>query len=248
MVSASVGHFRLRVWLGLSRLCRIHLDRRLPKPVFCIAGVTHPVFLGWDFAAVVLTADYDILIFITLTGSICIFTSIIGLAGVILDSRRLLAAYAILIWPGFMSLITVGYLAYKRATFALDDKLDEAWSEGFTSQGRLAIQESLRCCGYFDALHESIFNKRCFPRTVLPGCKGELYRFEKKSLGDMWIAAFTLVPLQILNIVTALVCANHVTKTFGEGVTPAYCRLTAADVKKEADQLLQCSDSDDGQL
>lgn len=186
----------------------------------------------------VLTADYDILIFITLTGSICIFTSLVGLAGIILDSRRFLTAYAILLWPGFMFLITVGYLAYKRVTFALDDKLDRTWSEGFTSQDRLTMQESLRCCGYFDALHEAIFSKRCFPRTMLPGCKGELYRFEKKSLHVIWFTAFTLAPLHIANIVIALICANHVTNRFGEGVTPVYCRLTVNDVKRNADQLL----------
>lgn len=189
----------------------------------------------------VLTADTDVLVFITLTGSIFIFASLIGIAGLILDSRRLLAAYAILLWPGFMSLVTIGYLAYKRSTFALDDKLDLAWSEGYTSQDRLVIQNSLRCCGYFDALHEAIFSTHCFPRTLLPGCKGGLYRFEKNNLGGIWAAAFTMVPLQLANMLVALLCANHVTRAFGEGITPAYCRLTTEDVEKDAENLLRSS-------
>lgn len=172
-----------------------------------------------------------------------LFTSLLGIAGLILDSRRLLALYATLLWPAFMSLLTVGYLAYKRATFALDDKLDQAWSEGYTPQDRLAIQDSLRCCGYFDAMHEAVFSKRCFPRSVLPGCKGPLYRFETASLSGIWAVAFGLVPMQIVNLVVALVCANHVTRAFGadDNITPAYCRLTAEDVKSEAEILLQSS-------
>lgn len=195
------------------------------------------LYLVWSQTSVVYTAANDVLILITLTGSILIFSSLIGAAGIILNSRPLLAAYAVLLWPGLMSMVTVGYLAYKRSTFALDHKLDSAWSEWYTSQGRLAIQDSLHCCGYYDALHEAIFNKRCYPRTLLPGCKGGLYQFEKRNLGTIWTVAFSLVPPQIANILIALLCANHVTRTFGEGITPARYRLKSADVKSDADKL-----------
>lgn len=184
-------------------------------------------------------ADNDILILITLAASIMTFTAFVGISGVFLNSRPILAAYAILLWPALASLLGVGYISYKRAAFSLDHKLNLSWSQYYTPVGRLLIQDSLRCCGFYNALHEATPSKRCYPRTPLPGCKGKLYRFESENLDIIWSAAFALVPLHLLNIMIALLCANHLTRMFGMGMTPKQYRLSSMDVKADADKILR---------
>ncbi|KAJ7017642.1 hypothetical protein C8F04DRAFT_925848, partial [Mycena alexandri] len=86
----------------------------------------------------------------------------------LLNSRPIIAVYTPLLWPAFASLVAIGYLAYKRATFALDH------SQYYTPLGRLFIQDAVRCCGFYSALHEATPRKHCCPRTALSGCKGKL--------------------------------------------------------------------------
>jgi hypothetical protein len=186
------------------------------------------------------TADNDVLILATLTGSLLVFAAFIGTTGVFLESRPLLATYAIFLWPGLISMVAVGYVTYKRSTFALDHKLDLAWSQWYTSEGRLLIQDALHCCGFYDPLHEAVPSKRCYPRTPLPGCKGKLYRFEKEQLDVIWTATFFLVMLHILNIMVALLCANHITKTFGDGIMPKKYRLSTMDLRADAEKIASC--------
>lgn len=195
-------------------------------------------FKAWDKADVMNVADNDILVIITLTASMLVFTALVGICGVFLNSRPILAAYTLLLWPALVSLLAIGYVSYKRVTFLLDHKLNLAWSQYYTSLGRLLIQDSLQCCGYYSALHEATPSSRCYPRSPLPGCKGKLYRFECDNLATIWSAAFALVLLHILNILVALLCANHVTKTFGSGITPKQYRLSGKDVKADADKIL----------
>ncbi|EMD39612.1 hypothetical protein CERSUDRAFT_150212 [Gelatoporia subvermispora B] len=192
----------------------------------------------WPQADVVNVADLDVLILITLASSALLLTFLLGLTGTILNSRPILAVYALLLWPAGLSVIIIGYVAYKRATFALDRKLSYAWSDWYTPLDRLVIQNSLRCCGFYDALHDATPSKQCYSRTPLPGCKGRLYRFEKQNLDLIWSAAFALVPLHIANIVVSLLCANHVTHTFGKGLMPKKYRLSGADVRADAEKIL----------
>ena len=49
---------------------------------------------------------------------------------------------------------------------------------------------------------------------------------------------FSLVPLHLINILVALLCANHVTRTFGKGITPKRYRLSSEDVKADAERIL----------
>jgi len=184
-------------------------------------------------------ADNDILVLITLAACIVIFTALVGLSGVFLNSRPILATYALLLWPALMSLVAVGYISYKRATFSLDHKLNFSWSQYYTPLGRLLIQDSLRCCGFYSPLHEGTPSKRCYSRTSLPGCKGKLYRFERENLRLIWSTAFTLSSLHLFNIVIALLCANHTTRTFGKGITPKQYRLRSKDVRADADEILR---------
>ena len=182
-------------------------------------------------------ADGDILILMTLSGSILIFTALVGITGTLLNSRPILAVYTLLLWPAFVSILAIGYIAYRRTTFALDRKLNFAWSQYYTPLGRLLIQDSLKCCGFYDALHEATPSKRCYTRTALPGCKGKLLRFERANLAAVWSTAFSLVPLHVLNMVIALLAANHVTGTFGKGMTPRRYRLSGMDVRMDAERL-----------
>ncbi|KAJ7599975.1 tetraspanin Tsp2 family [Mycena floridula] len=194
-------------------------------------------FGAWDHADVMYVADYDILILITLAGSILVFTALVGMTGTVLDSRPILATYALLLWPALLSMLAVGYSSYRRSTFSLDHKLNFSWSKYYTDFGRLLIQNSLRCCGYYSPLHSATFSNRCYPRTPLPGCKGVLYRFEQANLGVIWSATFSVVPLHFINIAVSLLCSNHVTKTFGKGLTPKQYRLSGADVKADAEKI-----------
>lgn len=185
-----------------------------------------------------LVADSDILALITLAASLLLAASLVGATGTILNSRPILAMYAILLWPSLASLLSVGYMSYKRAVFAPDRKLNLAWSEWYTSLGRQIIQDSLSCCGYYNPAHEAAFGSRCFPLTTMPGCKGALLRFESSNLTAVWTTIFSVVPLHLVNIVISLLCANHVTRTFGKGLMPKMYRLRVDDVRANAHDLL----------
>ena len=193
--------------------------------------------LAWDYADVMYVADYDILVLMTLSAWIIIFTSLVGWTGTFLNSRPILATYALLLWPALVSILAVGYTSYRRASLSLDLKLNFSWSQYYTPFGRLLIQNSLGCCGYYTPLHEATLSNRCYPRTPLPGCKGPLFRFEQENLGMVWSAAFSIVPLHLINILVSLLCSNHVTQTFGKGLTPKQYRLTGADVRADAEKI-----------
>lgn len=200
-----------------------------------IHSLTH---LAWDHADVMLVADSDVLILITLCSILMLTSALVGLTGTLLNSRPILAVYAILLWPALISLLTVGYTSYKRSVFALDRKLNLAWSQWYTDIGRQVIQDSLKCCGFYDPVHEAVVTRRCYPRTPLPGCKGPLLRFERNNLTTLWTLAFSFLPLHLINIFVALLCANHVTDTFGKGLMPKKYRLRVEDVRANAHSLL----------
>ncbi|KAF8575686.1 hypothetical protein K439DRAFT_1664947 [Ramaria rubella] len=191
-----------------------------------------------SLADVMWVADNDILVFITLASTLLLMTSLVGLTGTLLNSRAILAFYALLLWPSFISMLVVGYASYKREAFALDRKLNMAWSQRYDDLGRLIIQESLHCCGFYNPLHEATFSKNCYPRTPLPGCKGKLFQFEQDNLRMCWRLAFSLVPLHVLNIIASLLCSNHVDRRFGKGLTPRAYRLSMIDVRANADAIL----------
>ncbi|THV03198.1 hypothetical protein K435DRAFT_817367 [Dendrothele bispora CBS 962.96] len=191
----------------------------------------------WDHADVMYVADWDIVFLATMAASILLLTALLGVTGTLLNSRPILATYSLLLWPALISMLAVGYTSYKRYAFRLDLKLNLYWSQYYTPLGRLMIQNSLRCCGYYNPLHEAILSNKCYPRTPLPGCKGRLYTFEKQSLGTIWSTTFSIVPLHLLNIVVSLLCSNHVTRQFGKGITPRQYRLTYVDLREDAGKI-----------
>jgi hypothetical protein len=183
-------------------------------------------------------ADGDLLILITWSASMLLFTALLGVTGTLLNSRPILAVYTLLLWPAFISLLSVGYVAYKRDTFSLDHKLNLSWSRRFNSLDRLRIQDSLQCCGFYSTLHAITPSKRCYLRSPLPGCKRNFYNFEHQNLSRIWRAAFALVPLHMFNLAIALLCSNHTTNMFGKGITPKQYRLSTKDLKADAEKIL----------
>ncbi|KIK69930.1 hypothetical protein GYMLUDRAFT_212866 [Collybiopsis luxurians FD-317 M1] len=194
-------------------------------------------FRTWNHADVMYVADNDILILMTLAASILVFNALVGLTGALLNSRPILAVYTLLLWPAMISMLAVGYTSYKRYAFSLDHKLNFSWSQYYTPLGRLMIQNSLRCCGYYDPLHEATVSNKCYPRTPLPGCKGKLYQFEHENLSLIWSTTFSVLPLHLINIAVALLCSNHVTSAFGKGITPKEYRLTEQDLQADAEKI-----------
>ncbi|KAJ3936045.1 MAG: hypothetical protein NXY57DRAFT_886719 [Lentinula lateritia] len=194
-------------------------------------------FRTWNHADVMYVADNDILILITLAGSILMFTALLGLTGTLLNSRPILATYTLLLWPALISMLAVGYTSYKRYAFSLDRKLNFSWSQYYTPLGRLMIQSSLRCCGFYDPLHEATMSNKCYTRTPLPGCKAKLFRFERENLSLIWSTTFSIISLHLINIFVALLCSNHVTSVFGKGITPKRYRLSELDLKADAEKI-----------
>ena len=106
------------------------------------------------------------LVVLTLASLLCIFSSFVGLTGVVLNSRPILAFYNLLSWPTLLSLCLVGYTSYKRGALSLDRKLNQAWSQFLDDEERLPIQNSLRCCGYYNPLRTSILQQSTRPRKA----------------------------------------------------------------------------------
>ncbi|KZV92563.1 hypothetical protein EXIGLDRAFT_614208 [Exidia glandulosa HHB12029] len=186
-------------------------------------------FQGWLYCLILSTTDHPppppVLISATL---LLLLTSMLGLSGTLLNSRPILAFYAILLFPAFIALLIPAYVSYKRATFDLERKMNLAWSEWWDDRAKSIVQNSLRCCGYYSPLHQAVFSKRCYPRVPpsVRGCKAALVAYESWALRKTYTALFALVPLHLVNIIVALLCANHVTSTFGKGLTPTHYRLT----------------------
>jgi len=107
----------------------------------------------------------------------------------------------------------------------LEGKLNKQWSQQLGPTGRLAIQNQLECCGYFSPFVLATVSQTCYARSILPGCKGLYMRYERIILRRWFTIAFSLVPLHLFVMVSALLCSNHVTYRFGKGMTPKAYRL-----------------------
>ncbi|GHJ89449.1 hypothetical protein NliqN6_5851 [Naganishia liquefaciens] len=170
------------------------------------------------------------LIISTAAGALSLFTALLGFAGIILNNRAFLAVYNLLLWVCLALIVTPGYLTYKQHTFNLEGKINAQWSRSLGLSGRLRIQNQLDCCGYFSPFIEATTSNTCYARSTLPGCKSRYLKFERKVLKNWYIAAFAIVPAHLAIIVTALLCANHVTYRFGKGLMPKRYRLDAASM------------------
>ncbi|KAH9811870.1 tetraspanin Tsp2 [Melampsora americana] len=210
--------------------------------IYSLIGLIYSLlfwFRALENSDVVQVADPDVLRWLTAASSICLLTGLTGLTGTILNSRRILTIYNLLLWPSLASVLVIGYMAYKRVSLNLDLKLNQAWSEVYDSLDRLRIQNALKCCGYYNPLHEATFSSQCYPRVRLVGCKGKLVRFEKESLMKFTTSAFWIASLHMLNIVIGLLCSNHVNRQFGQNLIPIQYRLKLLDVNSHSIEFLE---------
>ncbi|KAG8851324.1 hypothetical protein FRB96_009389 [Tulasnella sp. 330] len=181
----------------------------------------------WDKSEVILVGNRPELTVSTIAASVCIFTSLIGWAGILLNNRSFLAVYTLLLWVCFALLVTPGYITYKRRTFNLEGKINQEWSQSINVNDRLTIQNVLTCCGYFSPFVEATVSARCYSRSMLQGCKGPYLRFEQTILHKWFAVSFILVPFHLACMIAALLCSNHVTYRFGKGMMPKAYRLNS---------------------
>lgn len=182
-------------------------------------------FNVWTEADIITIGNRGELVASTVAACACLFTALIGWAGILLNNRAFLAIYTICLWVSFGLLVVPGYITYKKATFNLEGKINAQWSRNLGIQGRMTIQNLLECCGYFTPYQEATVSAKCYSRSQLPGCKGPYMRFEKRILDKWYIMTFSLVPFHLGCIVAALLCSNHVTHRFGKGMMPKAYRL-----------------------
>jgi xanthine/uracil permease len=57
---------------------------------------------------------------VTATGVLCLFTSLVGFVGIVLNNRPLLAIYNVLMWPCFGMIAAIGYTAYRKAKWNIE--------------------------------------------------------------------------------------------------------------------------------
>jgi len=179
----------------------------------------------WQHADVIRVGNRPELIISTFAASVGIFTSVIGWAGILLNNRSFLAWYTFLTWITFTLMIIPGYITYKRRTFNLEGKIGDQWSQNLGAEGRMRIQNQLRCCGYFSPFVEATVTQTCYARSILPGCKLPYLQFERFVLKRWYSAVFILVPLQIGVMLSGLLCSDHITHRFGKGMMPEAYRL-----------------------
>ena len=190
----------------------------------------YPNLTAYSVAPVLLITDSPALILLTISSSLLLFASLVGITGTLLNSRPILAVYVLLLFPSFLSFISVAYVTYKKANFSLDAKVSEAWNLWYSPGARSILQGAFSCCGWSSPYHGAAASGTCYARSPLPGCHGPLVSFERDTLSSVAGAVFCLVPLHLINIVTGLLCSNHVTHRFGKGIMPPRYRLTAHDI------------------
>ncbi|KAG6816990.1 hypothetical protein H0H87_001058, partial [Tephrocybe sp. NHM501043] len=194
--------------------------------VFCLLTW----FNVWHHADIVRVGMRTELVLSTLAASIGVFTSVVGWAGILLNNRSFLAIYTFLLWITFAFLVVPGYVSYRRQAFNLEGKTNAQWSRALGADGRARIQTQLECCGYFSPFVEATVTQTCYARSVLPGCKQPYIEYARMVLTRWYAAAFILVPVHIVVIVTGLLCSNHVTYRFGKGMMPKAYRLSLSSM------------------
>lgn len=183
-------------------------------------------FNVWTRADIVRVGNHTELIISTFASCIGIITSTIGWAGILLNNRSFLAVYNLLLWITFLFLVMPGYITYKRHTFNLEGKINAEWSRNLGPDGRLRVQNALRCCGYYSPFIEATISATCYARSILPGCKLHYLQFERMVLSKWYTVVFSLVPVHVGIMVVGLLCSNHVTYRFGKGMMPKAYRLS----------------------
>ena len=163
-------------------------------------------------------------------------TSLVGWAGILLNQ-------GFLAWCSFLLLICFAFPvtpAYEKCTFNLEGKVNSQWSQGLDAAGQPAIQNQLECCGYSSPFVLATVSQSCYVRSILAGCKGLYMRYQRTVLQRWFTVAFSLVPLHLFVMTSALLCSDHVTYRFGKGVTSKAHRLDLGSMDVLVDNHAKC--------
>lgn len=81
-----------------------------------------------------------------------IVTGLVGLHGVLLNNRTMLAWFNLLLWVVLAFSASVGYTSYKMRTYNLRGKLSEAWSRTYSLENKVDLQNDFTCCGFLESV------------------------------------------------------------------------------------------------
>ncbi|GJJ72951.1 hypothetical protein EMPS_05309 [Entomortierella parvispora] len=155
-------------------------------------------------------ANHKLLYLMMVTAPFGIFVAVVGYLGILCQSRRVLTIYAILLWPLFALITSIGYICYRRLHVQLYQKLKFSWINEYSRDDRLVIQNALSCCGYRSLGDYPSYDLHCFPRAPLPSCESLFLQYQQDLLTNTSSAAFIMVPVQLLIMMVALLCSNHI--------------------------------------
>ncbi|KAI1311600.1 hypothetical protein EDD11_003340 [Mortierella claussenii] len=161
-------------------------------------------------SGIMMIANRNVLYVMMVAAPLGIFTAVVGYIGIFLQSRKVLAIYSILLWPLFALIASIGYICFRRNHVSLYQKLKFSWINEYTRDDRLIIQNALSCCGYRSVGDYPSYDMRCFPRAPLPACEDLFLQYQQDLLSNTSSAAFTIVPIQLLVMIVALLCSNHI--------------------------------------
>ncbi|KAF8488209.1 hypothetical protein F5888DRAFT_1591713, partial [Russula emetica] len=116
-------------------------------------------------APILLITDSPALVLLTFSSSLLLLASMVGITETLLNSRPILAVYMLLLFPFFLSFVSVGYLTYKKANFSLDTKVSEAWHHWYSPSALTVLQGALGCCGWSGPLHGAATSGTCYARS-----------------------------------------------------------------------------------
>ncbi|KAI7825994.1 Tetraspanin family-domain-containing protein [Gamsiella multidivaricata] len=161
-------------------------------------------------SGIMMIANRNALYMMMVTPPFGIVIALLGYIGIMRQSRKVLSIYAILLWPLFAMFTSIGYICFRRNHVSLYQKLKFSWINEYTRDDRLIIQNALSCCGYRSLGDYPSYDIRCFPRAPLPSCESVFLQYQQDFLSSTSSAAFIILPLQLLVMIVALLCSNHI--------------------------------------
>ncbi|KAF9962635.1 hypothetical protein BGZ72_000055 [Mortierella alpina] len=161
-------------------------------------------------SGIMMIANHNVLYLMMVTAPCGVAVALLGYYGILKQSRKVLSIYAVLLWPLFGLLTSIGYICYRRRNVSLYQKLKFSWINEYTRDDRLVIQNALSCCGYRSMADYPSYDLHCFPRAPLPTCESLFLQYQQDLLSNTSSAAFSLLPLQLLIMIVALLCSNHI--------------------------------------
>ncbi|KAF9361020.1 hypothetical protein BGX26_006572 [Mortierella sp. AD094] len=182
-------------------------------------GWTVVMTMSWKGAAwtkpyldsgIMIVANHNLLYIMMVAAPFGVFISVMGYVGIFAQNRRILSIYAILLWPLFALITSIGYICFRRKNAFLYQKLKSSWINEYTRDDRLVIQNALSCCGYRSPGDYPSYDLYCFPRAPLPSCENLFLTYQEDLLSNTSSSAFSIMVLQLLVMIVALLCSNHI--------------------------------------